>query len=59
MEFSKDMSGFAVPNFVAHGIKVVVAGYDLCPNGKYLRIFDLKIIISLYIKYKSCLIFAS
>ncbi|XP_023247131.1 kynurenine formamidase [Copidosoma floridanum] len=32
MEFSKDLSGFSVPNFVAHGIKVVVAGYDLCPN---------------------------
>ncbi|KAL7301663.1 hypothetical protein TKK_0005666 [Trichogramma kaykai] len=32
MEFSKDLSGFAVPNFVANGVKVVLAGYDLCPN---------------------------
>jgi len=32
MEFSKDLSGFAVPNFVANGIKVIVTGYDLCPN---------------------------
>lgn len=33
-EFSKDQAGFAVPNLVAHGIKVIVAGYDLCPNVK-------------------------
>ncbi|KAJ8672804.1 hypothetical protein QAD02_004064, partial [Eretmocerus hayati] len=32
MEFSKDLSGFVVPNFVSKGIKVIVAGYDLCPN---------------------------
>ncbi|XP_003427698.1 kynurenine formamidase [Nasonia vitripennis] len=32
LEFSKDMSGYVVPNLVAHGIKVLVAGYDLCPS---------------------------
>ncbi|XP_058805142.1 kynurenine formamidase [Phymastichus coffea] len=30
-EFSKDLSGFAVLNFVTHGIKVIIGGYDLCP----------------------------
>ncbi|KAL7301662.1 hypothetical protein TKK_0005665 [Trichogramma kaykai] len=31
-ESSKDVSGYAVPSFVAQGIRVIVAGYDLCPD---------------------------
>ncbi|GAB1868887.1 Kynurenine formamidase [Camponotus japonicus] len=33
-EFSKDLSGFAVPLFVENKIKVITIGYDLCPNVK-------------------------
>ncbi|XP_078039344.1 kynurenine formamidase isoform X2 [Augochlora pura] len=31
-EGSRDEAAFAVPYFVAQGIKVVVVGYDLCPH---------------------------
>lgn len=33
-EGSKDLATFAVPGFVAKGIKVVTVGYDLCPHVK-------------------------
>lgn len=33
-EFSKDLSGFAVPLFVENKIKVITIEYDLCPNVK-------------------------
>lgn len=32
-EFHKDFSGFLVKLFVSKGIKVVIVGYDLCPQG--------------------------
>ena len=31
-EGSKELAGFAAPVFVAKGIKVIIVGYDLCPN---------------------------
>ncbi|XP_018355516.1 PREDICTED: kynurenine formamidase [Trachymyrmex septentrionalis] len=37
-EFSKDLTGFAVPLFVKNKIKVITVGYDLCPN---VRIGDI------------------
>ncbi|KAG7209565.1 hypothetical protein KM043_015642 [Ampulex compressa] len=37
-EFSKDLACFAVPVLVAKGIKVIVTGYDLCPQ---VRIGDI------------------
>ncbi|XP_011500402.1 PREDICTED: kynurenine formamidase [Ceratosolen solmsi marchali] len=39
-EFSKDLSGLVVPNLIAHGIKVVVGGYDLCPNVRLTEIIN-------------------
>ncbi|KAI4501261.1 hypothetical protein M0802_003634 [Mischocyttarus mexicanus] len=45
-EFSKDLSGFSVPVLVENKIKVIVVGYDLCPDVKFENIvYEIKIAI--------------
>ena len=39
-EFTKNLSAFAATTFVSKGIKVIVGGYDLCPNGTLLNYFS-------------------
>ena len=36
-EFHKDYAGFPITSLVSKGIKVIIAGYDLCPQGKKLK----------------------
>ncbi|XP_051153953.1 kynurenine formamidase [Leptopilina boulardi] len=51
MEFTKDLSGFPVSSLVSQGIKVIVCGYDLCPNVSLTEIvLEIKIFVEKILK---------